>query len=322
MNKIITIIVCLGVFLCFSSAIVSAQTSTDATSSDATSSDATSSDATSPLSELIQILKEQIERLRVQIQELAVKIENLRKARGEVKETTKEIKETLRLIRQLQEGMTGDDVELLQEILATDPEIYPEGLITGYFGPLTKRAVKMFQKKANIEQVGRVGPKTLAKINELLEFGAGSSGKVPPGLLIAPGIIKKLGDIPQALEGQILPPGIAKKLGEEEEEEEEDEDTTAPEISEVTATSTGVTSTNITWLTDEESDSKVWYGTSTPLEITTSTLMVDSDDLVLDHNLMISDLTASTTYYYLVSSTDEEDNTATSDEYSFTTLAE
>jgi len=309
MNKIITIIVCLGVFLCFSSAIVSAQTSTNATSSD----------ATSPLSELIQILKEQIERLRVQIQELAVKIENLRKARGEVKETTKEIKETLRLIRQLQEGMTGDDVKLLQEILATDPEIYPEGLITGYFGPLTKRAVKNFQKKANIEQVGRVGPKTLAKINELLESGAGSSGKVPPGLLIAPGIIKKLGYAPEAPEDQILPPGIAKKLGEE---EEEDEDTTAPEISEVTATSTGVTSTNITWLTDEESDSKVWYGTSTPLEITTSTLMVDSDDLVLNHNLMISDLTASTTYYYLVSSTDKEDNTATSDEYSFTTLAE
>jgi len=318
MNKIITIVLCLGIFLCFSSAIVFAQTSTDATSSD----------DTSPLSELIQTLKEQIERLKVQIQELVVKIENLRKARGEVKETTKEIKETLRLIRHLREGMRGEDVELLQEILATDPEIYPEGLITGYFGPLTKRAVKNFQKKAGIEQVGLVGPKTTAKINELLEFGAGSSGKVPPGLLIAPGIRKKLEYTPDVPEDQILPPGIAKKLdgvtttpiGEEEEEEEEDEDTTAPVISEVTATSTSVTSTSITWLTDEESDSKVWYDTSTPLEITTSTLVIDSDDLVLNHNLTISDLTASTTYYYLVSSADEEDNTATSSEYFFTTL--
>ena len=317
MNKIITIILCLGVFLCFSSAIVFAQTSTDATSSD----------NTSPLSELIQTLKEQIERLRVQIQELVVKIENLRKARGEVKETTKEIKETLRLIRHLREGMTGDDVELLQEILATDPEIYPEGLITGYFGPLTKRAVKNFQKKAGIEQVGLVGPKTTAKINELLEFGAGSSGKVPPGLLIAPGIRKKLGYTPDVPEDQILPPGIAKKLdgatttpvGEEEEEEEED--TTAPVISEVTATSTGVTSTSITWLTDEESDSKVWYDASSSFEMTTSTLMVSSDDLVLNHSLTVSDLTASTTYYYLVSSADEENNTATSTELSFTTLS-
>ena len=309
MNKIITIILCLGVFLCFSSAIVFAQTSTDATSSD----------DTSLLSELIQTLKEQIERLKVQIQELAVKIENLRKARGEVKETTKEVKKTLQLIRHLREGMRGEDVELLQEILATDPEIYPEGLITGYFGPLTKKAVKNFQKKAGIEQVGLVGPKTTAKINELLEFGAGSSGKVPPGLLIAPGIIKKLGYTPEAPEDQILPPGIVKKLGEEEEEEEED--TIAPVISEVGATSTAVTSTSITWLTDEESDSNVWYGTSTPLEITTSTLEVSSDDLVLDHNLMISDLTASTTYYYLVSSADEEGNTATSSELSFITLS-
>ena len=101
MNKIITVIVCLGISLCFSSAIVFAQTSTDATSSD----------DTSPLSELIQTLKEQIERLRVQIQELVVKIENLRKARGEVKETTKEIKKTLQLIRHLRKGMRGEDVE-------------------------------------------------------------------------------------------------------------------------------------------------------------------------------------------------------------------
>jgi len=311
MNKITIILASLIIFLCFSCTVVSAQTSTDATSSD----------ETSVVSELIQTLKEQVENLKAQIQELITKIELLKEQRGEIKEATKEVKETLHLIRHLSEGMTGDDVRLLQEILATDPEIYPKGFVTGYFGPLTKNAVKMFQKKAGIDQVGRVGPKTTAKINELLEFGAGSSGKVPPGLLIAPGILKKLGHTPEAFEGQILPPGIAKKLdGVEGEGDEDEEDITAPVISEITATSTIATSTDIVWLTDEESDSKIWYDILTPLEITTSTPTISSNDLVLEHNLTISDLTASTTYYYIVSSTDEEDNTATSSEYSFTTL--
>jgi peptidoglycan hydrolase-like protein with peptidoglycan-binding domain len=313
MNKINIILASLVIVLCFSGTVVLAATSTDATSSD----------DTSDVSELIQTLKEQVESLKAQIQELITKIGLLKEQRGEIKETTKEIKETLHLIRHLREGMTGDDVTLLQEILATDPEIYPKGFVTGYFGPLTKNAVKMFQKKAGIEQVGMVGPKTMAKINELLEYGAGASGKVPPGLLIAPGIIKKLGYMPVAPGDQILPPGIAKKLGQEaedEDEDEEEEDTKAPVISEVTATSTTATSTDITWLTDEESDSKLWYDVSTPLDITTSTLTASSADLVLEHNLTISNLTASTTYYYIVSSVDEEDNIATSSEYSFMTL--
>ena len=71
--------------------------------------------------------------------------------------------------------MTGDDVETLQQILATDPDIYFEGLVTGYFGQLTKNAVKRFQKATGIEQVGQVGPKTLSKLNDLLKEGAGNS---------------------------------------------------------------------------------------------------------------------------------------------------
>ena len=88
--------------------------------------------------------------------------------------------------------MTSEEVKQLQELLSTDPEIYPEGFITGYFGRLTEKAVKRFQKRICLEEVGVVGPKTLSKINELLTEGAGNSGKIPPGLLIAPGIQKKL----------------------------------------------------------------------------------------------------------------------------------
>jgi len=267
--------------------------------------------STPALEELIQSLKQQIEKLEAQI-------ESLRQARLQVKETIKEVKATLKLIRQLRKGMTGEDVRTLQEILATDPEIYPEGLITGYFGILTEKAVKKFQKIAGIEQVGIVGPKTLSKINELLEEGAGSSGKVPPGLLIAPGIRKKLGFVPQPLPGQILPPGIAKKLG----PATTTPDTTAPVISEIMATSTTATSTRITWLTNEPADSKLWYSTSSPLVISTSTPMASSSDLVLNHNLMLSGLNASTTYYYLVYSSDDAGNTASSTEKLFTTLSE
>ena len=97
-------------------------------------------------------------------------------------------------------GSKGEDVRNLQEYLAKDKKIYPEGLITGYFGPLTKLAVKRWQKKHGIEPAGIVGPKTMTKFEELgktvvqrlIEQGVGVSEVVPPGLLIAPGIQKKL----------------------------------------------------------------------------------------------------------------------------------
>jgi len=272
------------------------------------------------LEELIQSLQQQIEALKAQIEALTVQIGSLKGVKKEVKEPEKEIKATLRLIRRLQIGMTGEDVELLQEILATDQDVYPEGLVTGYFGSLTRNAVKKFQKIAGIEQVGLVGPKTLSRINQLLEEGAGASGKVPPGLLIAPGIRKKLGFEPQPLPGQVLPPGIAKKLVGE--TPTPPEDTTAPVISDVTAIDITATSAKITWVTDEEADSKVWYDTVTPLVVTDLTPTETSSELVLDHEIELSDLTPNTAYYYLVSSADASDNTTTSTEETFTTLSE
>lgn len=152
---------------------------------------------------LIEELEAKIAQLKTQIEQLQLQLKSMRQTEMEI----------LQLTQQLRKGMTGEDVKLLQEVLATDPEIYPEGLVTGFFGVLTSNAVKRLQKLAGLEQVGQVGPKTLSKINELLKEGAGSSGKVPPGLLIAPGIRKKLGGvIPRPLPGQELPSGIEKKL--------------------------------------------------------------------------------------------------------------
>ena len=69
--------------------------------------------------------------------------------------------------KSLQIGVRGDEVRLLQEFLKLSPDIYPEGLITGYFGILTENAVKRFQIKNSIEALGIIGPITRAKLNEI-----------------------------------------------------------------------------------------------------------------------------------------------------------
>ena len=74
-----------------------------------------------------------------------------------------------KITSELQAGARGDQVRILQEFLAKDKSIYPEGKITGYFGAMTKAAVKRFQAKYGINQVGRVGPATMAKLNELMK---------------------------------------------------------------------------------------------------------------------------------------------------------
>lgn len=88
--------------------------------------------------------------------------------------------EALRLTAKLQTGSSGENVRLLQQLLATDATIYPEGMITGFFGPLTESAVKRFQSKLKLEQVGVVGPQTLARINEIL---AATGASIPANFL-------------------------------------------------------------------------------------------------------------------------------------------
>lgn len=84
-------------------------------------------------------------------------------------------------------GDSGVNVTSLQTYLATNGTIYPEGLITGYFGPLTQAAVERFQSAQGIVTngtpsttgYGRVGPTTLARINSLMTGGQVSSTAVP-----------------------------------------------------------------------------------------------------------------------------------------------
>jgi peptidoglycan hydrolase-like protein with peptidoglycan-binding domain len=81
------------------------------------------------------------------------------------------------LYRQLQLGMSGTDVSSLQTFLRVDATIYPEGLVTGYFGGLTKAAVARFQARNGLPAVGRVGPATLPVINaQMASMGSNAVG--------------------------------------------------------------------------------------------------------------------------------------------------
>ena len=79
--------------------------------------------------------------------------------------------------------MTSDEARYLQSFLSRYKDIYPEGLITGWFGPLTRSAVQRFQCKyailcdPNDPAHGYVGPRTRERLNELLrEPLTGSTG--------------------------------------------------------------------------------------------------------------------------------------------------
>jgi peptidoglycan hydrolase-like protein with peptidoglycan-binding domain len=76
------------------------------------------------------------------------------------------------LTRTLSSGSQGTDVTSLQQFLASDPTVYPEGIVSGYYGPKTLAAIQRFQEKYGIASLGQtgygvVGPKTRAKIHEL-----------------------------------------------------------------------------------------------------------------------------------------------------------
>jgi TolA-binding protein len=187
-----------------------------------TSTSTTTSTTPTSTQQLVDYLKSLIENLQKQILELQAKIQALRQAQIQVREQAQNIQETIKDIRELRKGMTSEEIKAIQQILASDPDIYPEGTISGYYGPLTEKALKRFREKYEIKEEdkeGRIGPKTLEKLSELLEKNRViklEDGRkcviVPPGHLVAPGLMKKSTTTPSIPECQILPKGIEKLL--------------------------------------------------------------------------------------------------------------
>ncbi len=227
--------------------------------------------------------------------------------------------EMIVLTRTLREGSRGDDVMILQALLAAETGIYPEAMITGFYGKATARAVLKFQAANNLERSGFVGPKTLAKLkaklsNYALSVENRAEGKricAKPGHLIAPGWLRKNGNSEAIIADCVLPHGIEKKL--------EAADAIAPQISAVVVSNITASGAKVAWATDEEASSHVYYSTTSPLNIQTAT-DVKSDGKVKAHAIDLVNLSADTNYYIIVESKDASGNKSVSAEVSFKTL--
>ena len=57
----------------------------------------------------------------------------------------------------LEFGETNNDIKRIQKLLATDPEIYPYGVASGFFGPKTEEALKNLQARNGWDTPGVVG---------------------------------------------------------------------------------------------------------------------------------------------------------------------
>lgn len=181
------------------------------------------------------------------------------------------------ITRQLDLGDSGPQVTELQTYLAANPSIYPSGLVTGYFGPLTQAAVQRFQTAQGIVSqgtpattgYGRVGPQTMARINSLL----GSTGPI-------------FGDTSPILSNPVVEPG----------------DTSA-----TFAWSTNeLTQGQVYW-----SSSPLLFNEATgPKQqpFVSGTLVLDAGGLATNHLVTVSNLEPDTTYYYLVRSVDSTGN--------------
>ncbi len=189
-------------------------------------------------------------------------------------------------------GRDSADVTTLQQILATDPTIYPEGFVTGHYGPLTQAAVARFQQKYGISPEDGVGPVTMAKLNMILQNGAGNSGMVPPGLLLTIG------------PGYQLPPGLSNG---------------GVTVSNIGVTGVSPNSAQVNLTTSGPSTSVVWYSTS---PITSSNMgqpAGGASNVSGSQTITLTGLVPNTTYYYQVVSTDPSGRVTTSPQQVFFT---
>jgi len=121
--------------------------------------------------------QKETERLRQRVAELQQRVEELLK-KLEEQEQQKQKYACVEITNNLKVGMRNEQVKCLQQFLKDQgKDIYPEGLVTGYFGPLTKQAVIRFQE-AHQQQIlapwslqngtGYVGRTTKEQINEMM----------------------------------------------------------------------------------------------------------------------------------------------------------
>gem|GEM_PF-2683613 len=183
------------------------------------------------------------------------------------------------LNRNLARGAQGDDVRQLQHSLIGEGELDADSS-TGFFGPKTEKALQKWQAKRGIVASG--SPHTT---------GFGAVGPRTRAML-------------KECFGTSTPPISS--------------DMTAPAISSIAIGDIGSTTATVSWITNEQATSKVYYGTTQPLDLAIA-LNVSSASSTFAHRVSLTGLTASTTYFVVVESKDLANNTATSSQQSFST---
>jgi len=279
-----------------------------------------------------------IAQLQQQIVALTAKIAELKQAQSSVQSAKQSVNETLFQIGSIREGMTSEQVKLLQATLANDASIYPEGKVTGFYGKLTSKALMRFQKKNGLSQSGVLDAATVALLN--LQLGQSSirsedndddedendgHDKNRGGKRFCDTNMSWKNDghdkgRHKGWEKLVLPrckhiPGTPKPTTPP---ATTTPDTLAPVISSITVTGLGVNGSTVTWTTNESAKSKIYLGISSPV----GTSSAHWTDLVLQstHTASLSGLSASTAYYFVLEAMDASGNKSLSAQGSFTTL--
>lgn len=279
-----------------------------------------------------------IAQLQQQIVTLTAKLAELKQAHQGVISAQKGIEDTLGLIGSMSEGMTSEQVKLLQATLANDVSIYPEGKVTGYYGKLTTKALKRFQKKHDLSVTGILDSATIAKLNKILSQSSISkeddedededddrdekhkekrfcdasmswkndghdNGKHKGWEKLNLSRCKHIPGTPKPT----TPPATTTP------------DTVAPVISAITVSGIGASGATVSWTTNENVKSKLYLGTTSP--VATGTAHLTNTVLQATHTGLLSGLSASTAYYFVIGATDASGNTSLSAQGSFTTTA-
>ena len=189
--------------------------------------------------------------------------------------------QTVGVTTQMQSGASGAQVSTLQTFLAADTTVYPEGLVTGYYGALTVAAVQRYQCKNGIvcsgtaasTGYGNVGPATLAKI-QMQEGGTGGINQPPVGF---------------PTNGR---------------------DVSAPALSAPNVLTTSSSAT-IHWTTNEPAHSFVMYATVNPsssFNSYASMPTVSDSTFDMSSDVTLTGLAPNTRYFYVLDSTDASGN--------------
>jgi peptidoglycan hydrolase-like protein with peptidoglycan-binding domain len=186
------------------------------------------------------------------------------------------------LTSQMDFGAQSSDVSELQTYLSRYSNLYPSGLVTGYFGSLTQGGVEKFQIEQSIVSngnpestgYGRVGPVTGARINVLMASIL-PSRSTPSGDVWSP-----------MISGSVL--------------------------------TTDTNSATIRWNTSESAVSRVMYAKNWPFSYATAQ-SVSTGTYVTKANITISDLDSDTMYYYIRESIDHSGNVTWTSVHSFRT---